>query len=224
MVKTKQFLVLTFLVFVSQTCFSFATVKFASKDIEKYIKNVTGKYESVKQIQATLDASDLTYIIRYGNMGRKEEGKFEYDGKNLFITLKKGGNLSLQGQFVHVATHALQFEDGKIGFVKKPKNEWKAINFDIWDEAEAFLATIQVADNSDYHNTAVDSRTNLNDFKRKYDSKGLERAAQWLTAINSRLSSDKQFNPSVDSEIFNSAYENKLGYKFFFRPYKFAKN
>lgn len=224
MIKAKQFLVLTFLVFVSQTYFSFAAVKFASKDIEKYIKNVTGKYGAVKQIRATLDASDLTYIIRYGKMGRKEEGKFEYDGKNLFITLNKSGGLSLQGRFVHVATHALQFEDGKIGFVKKPKNEWQAINFDIWDEAEAFLATIQVADNSDYFSPTHDSRTNLNDFKRKYESKGLEGAAQWLTAINATLSSDKQFNPSVDSETFNSIYENKLGYKFYFRPYQFAKN
>ena len=223
--KTKQFLLLTFLAFVSQTDFSFATVNFANKDIEKEIKNIYGKYEVVKQIYATLDSSDLTYIIRYGKMGRKEEGKFEYDGNNLYITLKKRGDLSLQGKFVHVATHALQFENGEIGFFKKPKNEWEAINFDIWDEAEAFLVTIQVADNSDYHNTAGNrSQTNLNDFKKMYENNGLERAAQWLKVINSTLSSNKQFNPSVDSEIFNSTYENKLGYKFFFRPYQLAKN
>lgn len=196
------------------------TVKFENEDIEKDFRVIYNKYELIRQMYSQLSLSDFTYMIRYGSVHDGTEGAFETNGENLFITLKKDGEYSTQVTFVHEATHALQFENGSIGFFQKNESKWEAMNIDIWDEAEAFQASIAVAEGVDLtgcmNNKGV---TNLFLFKKEFEVDGFESAVQWLSNVYPKLSSEHKSNPGINPEIMNKFWAKK-GYKFYYSPFQ----
>jgi hypothetical protein len=192
---------------------SLAVVKFADEKIEADFNRIYEKHELIKSLYAQLSSSDLTYIIRYGNVAGHVDGLFETDGENLYLTFNGDGQFSLQAQFAHEATHALQFEAGRIAFFKNKAGIWKALYIDVWDEAEAFLMMIPVATGVDLNGTGTRlKRTNLKQFKSKLDLYSFEKAAEWLSNVYPNLDLEHQNNP-----IFGEGLQK--GSKYLYVPY-----
>lgn len=221
MKKATQIVMLSFLIITLTANEGKAKVVFNNDKLQEEITSLFEKYEKVKQLYTTLDSSSFTYVFQYGQTTGHVEGIFEYNGMDLTITFERDGNYSLQSRFVHEATHALQFEQGKIGFVRKGNSEWKAVNIDIWDEAEAFNAMIPVAVGSDFYDeNGENSPTGLQQFKRKIEIAGFDKAARWLGTIYTNISPQPQNNPMTSFEIFNATWAKKRGMEFYYHPYK----
>jgi hypothetical protein len=206
--------VLTFLNTIPQ--FSLAVVKYADKKIKKDIQTIYDEYPLIKQQLDKLSSSKLTYVIRYGDDNELYDGIFETDGNYLFLTFRKtkAYSYSLKVCFAHEATHALQFERGQIGFCRNKDGEWSAVNIDLWDEAEAFKTSLEVADPADL------SLGNLGKFKMIYETGGFEKAAQWLSCLYTTLSLEHKNNPYVtDLKIVIELFIKK-GYKLFCEAYQ----
>ena len=107
---------------------SFAKVEFTDDKIREDIHEICEKYEEIKEAYTRLDSSSLNYVIRYGKLAKNVDGAFETDGNKLYLTFKKKGQYSLQVRFIHEATHARQFEEGRIGFVKNGMGNYVIIN------------------------------------------------------------------------------------------------
>ncbi|OVE79615.1 hypothetical protein BVY01_01975 [bacterium I07] len=194
-------------------------VKFADRKIQEDFNKVHEQFEEVRSFFAKLDSSSLIYTIRYGKLGKHVDGAFETDGENLFITLRKKGQYSLQTRFVHEATHAQQFEQGRIGFVQDAKGTWNSINYDLSDEVEAYTNMISVANNSDLNGTMDRSRPKvLAKFKQEMDDRGHAKAVAWLNTVFKDLSQNDKNNFTVAQEIINQSWEKK-GFKFFYIPF-----
>lgn len=215
--KPKILLSLLVLTFVtSKPEFSLAVVKFADKRIEEDIQRIYDRYPLIKKQFDKLSSSELTYVIRYGQDEERYDAIFETDGHNLFLIFRqrKGHSYSLQVCFAHEATHALQFERGEIGFCQNKDGDWNAVNIDLWDEAEAFKTSLEVASTADL------CLGGLGIFKRKYETGGLEKAAQWLSRLYPTLSLERKNNPDVSNiEIVNRLFIKK-GYKLFCEAYQ----
>ena len=220
MKSKRYFLLLVLTTLILDLNISLAIVRFADDTIRKDIESILEKYELIRKQYDQLSSSDFVYIIRYGKVRGRADGAFETDGKNLYLTFKKTGKYSLETRFAHEATHAMQFEEGKIGFCQSKTGEWSPVNLDIWDEAEAFQMMIPVATCADL--TGCMDRevsTNLRRFKRKLEALGIEKAAQWLSNIYPKLSIIPQHNPTVGPEKLNTVLR-KRGFKFFYNPYQ----
>ncbi len=199
---------------------SWAVVKFADEAIKTDFEKIFEKYELIQKLYAQLSASELTYIIRYGNVKGKIEGLFETDGQNFYLTFKKHGEFSLQAQFAHEATHTLQFEAGRIGFFQDSLGQWKPVNIDLWDEAEAFQMMAYVATGADLSGSmGGKASTNLYRFKKKLEDFGFEKAARWLKGVYPKLSLENLNNPTTGIETLNTIWQ-KRGCKFFCLPYQ----
>jgi len=197
--------------------FSLAVVKFADERIEEDIQRIYDRFPLIKKQFDKLSSSELTYVIQYGHDEEQCDAIFETDGHNLFLTFRQPkGYLylySLQVCFAHEATHALQFERGQIGFYQNKDGDWSAVNIDLWDEAEAFKTSLEVAGPTDLVG-------DLGIFKRKYETGGLEKAAQWLSCLYPTLSLERKNNPDVTNiEIANRLFIKK-GYKLFCEAYQ----
>jgi len=92
MKRIKTYITLTTLAITSQINNVHADVRFANKEMEKDFTVIYEKYQSVRKLYATLDSSEMTYVVRYGKTNGQVEGKFETDGNNLYIILKKDGS------------------------------------------------------------------------------------------------------------------------------------
>lgn len=215
--KPKTLFSLLVLTFVTTTPeFSLAVVKFADKRIEEDIQRIYDRFPLIKQQFDKLSSSELTYVIRYGQDEERYDAIFETDGHNLFLTFRqeKVNSYSLQVCFAHEATHALQFERGQIGFCQNKDGDWSPVNIDLWDEAEAFKTSLEVAGPEDLR------LGGLGVFKRKYETEGLEKAAQWLSYLYPKLSLERKNNPEVTNiEILNRLFIKK-GYKLFCEAYQ----
>ena len=206
--------VLTFVTFKPEV--GLAIVKFADKKIEEDIQRIYDRYPLIKKQFDKLSSSELTYMIRYGQDRARYDAIFETDGHNLFLTFRqtKGYSYSLQVCFAHEATHALQFEREEIGFRQNKDGDWSAVNIDLWDEAEAFKTSLEVASPADL------CLGDLGIFKMKYETGGLEKAAQWLRCLYPTLSLERKNNPDVNNiEIVGKFFINR-GYKLFCEAYQ----
>ena len=200
---------------------SHAAVQYADAAIKKDLEPLSREYPVIKDMLTTLTASHVTYVIRYSEKTDREEGRLESDGVNVYISLNTTGTYSLAARFVHEATHALQYEQGKVGFMKKSGNKWEGINIDVWDEAEAFEMMLEVASGTDLHGKAADyPQTTLYSYTRKLETEGKEGAVKWLALIYSGLSTEKQNNPGADPEVVNSSWAKKRGYTLQYVPYQ----
>lgn len=199
--------------------FSLAVVKFADERIEKDIQYISDRYPLIKKQLDILSSSELTYVIRYGQDKERYDAIFETDGHNLFLTFSKtkGYSYSLPVCFAHEATHALQFERGQVGFCQNKDGDWGAINIDLWDEAEAFKVSLEVAGIKDL------LMNGLGIFKRIYEKEGFEKAAQWLSCLYPRLSLEYKNNPDVTYIETTSKNLEKRGYKFFWEGYQLSE-
>jgi hypothetical protein len=206
--------VLTFMIIKPE--FSFAVVKFADKRIEEDIQRLYDRYPLIKKQLDKLSSSGLTYVIRYGYVEKQYDGIFETDGYNLYLTFRqtKGHSYSLQVCFAHEATHALQFENGQIGFRQNKDGDWSAVNIDLWDEAEAFKTSLEVASPADL------CLGDLSIFKMKYETEGFEKAAQWLSCLYPTLSLERKNNPDVNNIGIVGRFFIKMGYKLFCEAYQ----
>lgn len=207
-------LVLTFVTSIPE--FSLAIVKFANERIEEDIQCIYDRFPLIKRQFDKLSSSELTYVIRYGQDKERYDAIFETDGHNFFLTFRKTKNYSysLQVCFAHEATHALQFERGEIGFCQNKDGDWNAVNIDLWDEAEAFKTSLEVASSADL------CLGDLSIFKMKYETEGFEKATQWLSCLYPTLSLERKNNPEVSNiEIVNRLFIKK-GYKLFCEAYQ----
>ena len=211
-----------FAVSIIEPKISWAVVKFADDEIKKDFDLIYEQYEVIQKLYDQLSISDLTYVIRYGEgKDHHVDGLIETDGKNIYLTLNKYGQYSLQAKFAHEAAHALQFETGRIAFFRNNRGEWSGVNIDVWDEAEAFQMMIPVANGADYCGImkGESRKTGLYKFKRKLEDYGFERAAQYLSHTYKHLSLEHKNNPTVAQEASN-VFWAKRGCKFFYKPYK----
>lgn len=215
--KPKILLSLLVLTFVtSKPEFSLAVVKFADKRIEEDIQRIYDRYPLIKKQFDKLSSSELTYVIRYGHDKELYDAIFETDGHNLFLTFRKTKeySYSLQVCFAHEATHALQFERGQIGFRQNKGGDWSAVNIDLWDEAEAFKTSLEVAGPADL------SLGDLGMFKMIYETGGFEKAAQWLSNLYPTLSLERKNNPDVTNLKMVNRFFIKRGCKLFCEAYQ----
>jgi hypothetical protein len=202
---------------------SLAVVKFDDERIEKDIQHIYDQYPLIKKQLDKLSLSKLTYVIRYGYVEEQYYAIFETDGHDLFLTFSKTkANLySFQICFAHEATHALQFERGQIGFIQNNDGNWRAINVDLWDEAEAFKASLEVAGINDLCMNKLGIFMSI--FKREYEKVGFEKAAQWLSHFYPKLSLKPMNNPDVTYLEVVSRNLEKMGYKLFWEAYHPSK-
>jgi hypothetical protein len=172
---------------------SWAIVKYADEEIERDMNRIYNEYELVRELHAKLDSSQFTYVIRYRNIESHSDGLFETDGNVLYLSFKQEALFySLQARFAHEATHALQFEAGKIAFFKT-QGEWKATNIDLWDEAEAFQMMIPVATASDFYHRKTSGK--LYKFKKALEDNGMISAIKLLEKSYPTLSKQRKNNP-----------------------------
>jgi hypothetical protein len=222
--KPKMILSIFVLIFVTtKPEFSLAVVKFANERIEEDIQRIYDRYPLIKKQLDKLSSSNLTYVIRYGHVEEKYYAIFETDGHNLFLTFRKTKAYlySLHVCFAHEATHALQFERGQIGFFQNKDGNWSAVNVDLWDEAEAFEASLEVAGINDLCMNKLGIFMSI--FKREYEKVGFEKAAQWLSHFYPKLSLKPMNNPDVTYLEVVSRNLEKMGYKLFWEAYHPSK-
>ena len=183
--------------------FSLAAVKFADERTEEDIQHLCERYPLIKKQFDKLSSSIFTYVIRYKHDEKEYDAIFETDGQHLLLTFmeKKGISYSLQVRFAHEATHALQFERGQIGFIRNKDGDWGAVNIDLWDEAEAFTNSLEVADIEDL------CLGKLGMFRWKYETEGYQKAATWLKSLYPGLSIIRKNNPDINNlEAVNRFY------------------
>jgi len=198
--------------------FSLAVVKFAGKKIEEDIQYLCDRYPLIKKQFEILSASELRYVIRYGHDEDWYDAIFETDGQTLLLTFmeKKGLSYSLQVRFAHEATHALQFERGQIGFIRNKDGDWSAVNIDLWDEAEAFKNSLEVAGIEDL------CLGKLGMFRWIYEKESYQKAAAWLQSLYPGLSIFRKNNPdAANLEAVNRFYIKK-GCRLFCKAYQTA--
>ena len=189
-------------------------VKFNDEEIREDFEIIIQEYELVHRLYARLSSSEITYILSYKDLPKKIDGCLSTDGDNLHISLKDRGMYSLQAIFVHEAVHALQFESGRIGFIKNNDGIWITHNVDLWDEAEAFLMTLAVV-KKDCNNSILLKRYSkfLYEFNKRLECYGLEKAANWLQTYYPKLPATGMYNPTLG--------EGLVKWKtYFYIPYK----
>jgi RHS repeat-associated protein len=119
------------------------------KRLEEMIKSDDKKTrENGLKLKATyerLQKSDITFHVVAENPSGASSGELTYKGEegHLYINLKGDNNaygaLTDTQKIAHEFKHGEQFLDGKIGFLKNDKGEWKGYRDDLPDEAEAFI-------------------------------------------------------------------------------------
>jgi hypothetical protein len=189
-------------------------VKFADDEIRQDFESILDQFELVNSLYNHLSSSKLTYIIRYGELDKLSEGSFFTDGETLYITLKSGGKYSLQAKFVHEATHAIQFETGRIAFYKNKNGEWKSDNIDLWDEAEAFLMMLAVVKKTFSLSINLKWYSNfLYELNEKLEMDGLEGLVKGLAKYYPMLSEEQKNNCILGEGLRKSS-------KYIYMPYK----
>jgi len=199
-------LIIISLFIVYSSSVNLAIVKYSDEVIKEDFDYIIEKYDVIKYLIEQLSSSDLTYIIRYNSLDEQIDGRFETDGENIFISLKEQGLYSLQVKFAHEATHALQFETGKIAFFKNRRDEWRTLNLDLWDEAEAFSMMV-LADSGFELDPKMKSKSStiLSHYKAKLGFNGYEEAANLLTGYYPQLSEVHQNNPTNGPKLIRTS-------------------
>lgn len=117
--------------------------KFINQDPKKYAKEIA----TLKQLRA----SDVNYIVVLGGKQESEsaEGNTAPDaaGQNIVVQIRNvgGERLDRKGRFAHELEHARQFDSGELAFARAKNGTWYPIAYDIYDEVNAFNATVRVA-------------------------------------------------------------------------------
>lgn len=171
----------------------------------------------------TLKNSSETYVfngskLKDGTIGNPSDGASGFlstDGNKLYINYGVGERSKTDGSgkfgnLFHETTHGVQFEDGKIGFVKQG-DEWNPFNYDVYDELEALDAGF-VNGNEEYSEEVMSGV-----FKPAPTAAGMFNNADMQGKVD--LSKRFYSNLPSDGQYVNSGYVRVQNINEFYRPY-----
>ena len=126
----------------------------AFNEYEKFINKNPKKYAQEIATLKQLRDSDVNYIPVLGGQQASPtaEGNTVPDaaGQNILIRIRniggpQGEKLDRNGRFAHELEHARQFDNGELAFTRTVSGGWEPLNYDIYDEVNAFDSILRVA-------------------------------------------------------------------------------
>jgi hypothetical protein len=100
-----------------------------------------------------LEDSDIEYVVNVAGTGPDNEGSVTFDGERVFVNVdptRPAEDASIGSRFAHEFQHALQIDNGELGF-RNNDGRWSPIFNDIYDEVGAFEAQLRQAQEADFH-------------------------------------------------------------------------